>query len=99
MSSGALLAYSAGAPEFTTCVSGVRVAQSLIFCAQCFVDRCLTLCPFSLCLVYSSLALPEHLISISLVIGVRVAQSLVFCVVLSRSLFAIFLLSLVTTVL
>ena len=35
--------------------SGVRVARSLVLCV-CFVDRCLSFCPFSLghCVVCSS---------------------------------------------
>jgi hypothetical protein len=33
------------APEFTSSFSGVRVARSLVLCV-CFVDRCLSFCPF-----------------------------------------------------
>jgi len=35
-----------GAPESTTFLSGVCVTPSLVLCV-CFVDRCLSLCPFS----------------------------------------------------
>jgi hypothetical protein len=40
--SGAGTAY----PELTPIFSGVRVIRSLVLCV-CFVDRCLTVCPFS----------------------------------------------------
>jgi hypothetical protein len=39
-------AYPSGAPEITPVLSGVRVTQSLVLCV-CFVDRCLSFCPFS----------------------------------------------------
>jgi len=39
-------AYHSKAPEFIPVFSGVRVTQSLVLCV-CFVDRCLSLCPFS----------------------------------------------------
>jgi hypothetical protein len=35
-----------GAPEFTPVFSGVRVTRFFIWCV-CFVDRCLSFCPFS----------------------------------------------------
>ena len=38
---------TSGAPEFTPGFSGDRVARSLVFC---LVDRCLSCCPFSICL-------------------------------------------------
>ena len=38
--------YLSESPEFTLCSYGVRVAQSLIFCAM-FVDHYLSFCPFS----------------------------------------------------
>ena len=44
--SGAGIAHFSGAPEFTQVFSGVRVTRSLILCV-CFVDRCLSFCPFS----------------------------------------------------
>ena len=44
--SGAGTAYLSVAPEFTLGFSGVRVTRSLVLCV-CFVDRCLSLCPFS----------------------------------------------------
>ena len=31
---------------FSTVFSGVRVSRSLVYCV-CFVDRCLSFCPFS----------------------------------------------------
>jgi len=43
--------------------------------------------------------LPEHLSSSSVFIGVRVVRSLIFCVMLCRSLFALFPLSIVLPVL
>jgi len=47
--------YPSGAPEFIPGFSGVRVTQSLVLCV-CFVDRCLSLCPFYFghCVVCSS---------------------------------------------
>ena len=53
---GAGLAYPFGAPEFTPGFSWVRVTQSLVFCVI-FVNRCLSLCPFSFgdCVVCPSL--------------------------------------------
>jgi len=52
---GAGTAYPSGAPEFTPVSSGVRVTRSLVLCV-CFVDRCLSFCPFSFgqCVVCSS---------------------------------------------
>ena len=43
---GAGIAYPSGATEFITCFSGIRVALYLVLCV-CFVDRCLSCCPFS----------------------------------------------------
>ena len=53
--SGAGTPYPPGAHEFTPGFSGVRVSQSLALCV-CFVDRCLSFCPFSFghCVVCSS---------------------------------------------
>jgi hypothetical protein len=47
--------YPSGALEFTPVFSGVRATRSLVLCV-CFVDRCLSLCPFSFghCVVCSS---------------------------------------------
>jgi hypothetical protein len=36
-----------GLPEFTPGFTGVRVSRSLVLCV-CFLDRCLSFCPFSL---------------------------------------------------
>jgi hypothetical protein len=47
VTSGAGTAYPSGAPEFTPPYSGVRVFLSVLF-VECFVDRCLSFCPFSL---------------------------------------------------
>jgi hypothetical protein len=44
--SGAGTAYSFGSAEFTPGFSGVRVTRYLVLCV-CFVDRCLSFCPFS----------------------------------------------------
>jgi hypothetical protein len=44
--SGAGTSYPSGAPEFTPGFSGVRVTRALVLCV-CFVDRCLSFCPFS----------------------------------------------------
>ena len=44
--SGAGTAYPSWGPEFTPIVSGVRVTRSLVLYV-CFVDRCLSFCPFS----------------------------------------------------
>jgi hypothetical protein len=43
------------APESTPVFSGVRVTRALVLCV-CFVERCLSFCPFSFghCVVYSS---------------------------------------------
>ena len=38
--------YPFGEPEVTTGFNGIRVARSLVLCV-CFVDRCLSMCPFS----------------------------------------------------
>ena len=38
--------YPSGTPEFTPGFSGDRVTRSLVLCV-CFLDRCLSLCPFS----------------------------------------------------
>ena len=38
-------AYPSGAHEFTPVFSGVHNARSLVLCV-CFVDRCLSFCPF-----------------------------------------------------
>jgi hypothetical protein len=56
VTSGAGTAYPSGAPEFTPPFSGVRVFLSVLF-VECFVDRCLFLCPFSLghCVVCPSI--------------------------------------------
>ena len=57
VTSGAGTAYPSGAPEFTSCFSGVRVTRSLVLYV-CFIDRCLSFCTFSFghCVVcYSSL--------------------------------------------
>ena len=66
--------------------SRVRVVRSLVLCV-CFVDRCL------------SLNLPEHLRSHPVFSGVRVDRSLDFCVVFCRSVFVLFLLAIVLSVL
>jgi hypothetical protein len=52
---GAGAAYPSGAPEFTPGFNGVRVTRSLVLYV-CFVDRCLSICPFSFghCVVCSS---------------------------------------------
>jgi hypothetical protein len=55
--SGAGTYYPSGAPELTPgFFSGVRVTRSLVFFVM-FVDRCLSLCPFSFdhCVVCPSL--------------------------------------------
>jgi hypothetical protein len=39
-------AYPSGAPEFTPGFSGVRATRSLVLYV-CFVDRYLSICPFS----------------------------------------------------
>ena len=44
--SGAETAYPPRAPEFAPVFSGVCVTLSLVLCV-CFVDRCLSFCPFS----------------------------------------------------
>ena len=44
--SGAGTAYTSGTPEVTPVFSGVRVIRSLVLCV-CFVDCCLSFCPFS----------------------------------------------------
>jgi len=46
VTSGAGNAYPSGEPEFSHGFSGVRVTRSLGLCV-CFVDRCLSFCPFS----------------------------------------------------
>jgi len=43
---GAESSYPSGAPEFTTVISGVHVTPSFVLCV-CFVDYCLSDCPFS----------------------------------------------------
>ena len=43
--SGAGTVYPSGAPEFIPGFSGVLVTRSLVLCV-CFVDRCLSFCPF-----------------------------------------------------
>ena len=45
--SGAGSAYPSGSPDFTPCFSGIRFTRSLVLCV-CFVDRCLSFCPFSI---------------------------------------------------
>ena len=54
--SGARTTYPPGAPELTPGFSGVRVTRSLVLCV-CFVDPCLSFCPFSFghCVVCSSI--------------------------------------------
>ena len=51
--SGAEAAYPSGAPEFNPVFSGVRVTRFLVSCV-CFIDRCLSFCPFSFCVVCPS---------------------------------------------
>jgi hypothetical protein len=48
VSSGEGTAYPSGAPVFTPVFSGVRVTRSFDL-YECFVDRCLVVCTFSLC--------------------------------------------------
>ena len=43
--SGAEIAHSSGAPEYTIGFSGVRGTRSLVLCVY-FVDRCLSFCTF-----------------------------------------------------
>ena len=62
------------------------VLFDLQFSVQCFVDHCLSCCPFLLLIVLSFLL---H----SWLSGVRVTRSLVFCVVFCRSLFILLSLS------
>jgi hypothetical protein len=52
---GAGTANPSGTPEFTPGFNGVCVTRSLVVCV-CFVDRCLSFCPFSFghCVVCSS---------------------------------------------
>ena len=52
VTSGAGTAYPSGAPKFTPMFSGFRVTRSLVLYA-CFVNRYLSLCPFSLIIVSS----------------------------------------------
>ena len=55
VTSGAGTAHPSGEPEFTPVFSGVRVTRSLVLYV-CFVDRCLSFCPFPFghCVVCSS---------------------------------------------
>ena len=55
LTSGVGTAYPSRAHEFTPVFSGARVTRSLVLCV-CFVDRCLSFCPFSFghCVVCSS---------------------------------------------
>ena len=46
VTSGAGTANPSGEPDFTPVFSGVGVTRSLVLCV-CFVDRCLSFCPFS----------------------------------------------------
>ena len=57
--------YPSGAPESTPVFSGVRVNRSLVLYV-CFVDRCLSFCPFSFghCVVCSSLVYSDYPIGI-----------------------------------
>ena len=54
-SNGAIIKMCPLSPEFTPVFSGVRVTRSLVLYV-CFVDRCLSFCPFSFghCVVCSS---------------------------------------------
>ena len=74
-------AYLSGVPEFTSGFSGVRVAQSLVFC----VLFCLSLFVFRGVRAAQSLVFcVVFCLSLFVFRGVRAAQSLVFCVVFCR---------------
>jgi len=48
--------FHSGIPEFTPGFSAVRVARCLVLCV-CFVDRCLSFCPFFLLAIVLSVIL------------------------------------------
>ena len=80
---------SSASPVF----SEVRVTRSLVLCV-CFVDRCLSSCPFLLAIVLSVLRITDSDYRFGifklLLSGGHITRSLVFCVMLYISLFVFF---------
>ena len=62
--SGVGIAYPSGASEFNPDFSGVRVTHSLVLCV-CFVDRCLSFCPFSYPTTWDALNIAQHALELA----------------------------------
>jgi len=62
--SGAGTAHPSGASEFNSGFSGVRVTHSLALCV-CFVDRCLSFCPFSYPTTWDALTSTQHALELA----------------------------------
>ena len=62
--SGAGTAYPSGASEFNRGFRRVRVPHSLVLCV-CFVDRCLSFCPFSYPTTWDALNSTQHALELA----------------------------------